>query len=270
MARFRLLAGLHVMADPNWEPTEQEQQLAKSQGRILKAPSVTIKAGQVIESATDLVAKCGANHFERLHEGGQPVNAPRSGKPGDRLRQHNLENRTWGDPTPENMESGVASAPHGQISTGHPAAVNTDGPQKQGPLDVDSLRNLPAPRSKGTGMTTAQEREEDSGGGEVLTPAQVMAAQQPGAPPTPGISGVHPQPAQRDRTEKVSSAGGEEQQPQQHPQPHHQQRREPAPANLGGMSLSELRKHADGQKIEVPQGSNREAVIKAIRQHHAS
>jgi hypothetical protein len=61
MARFRLLASLHVMADPNWEPSPQEQQLAERQGRVLKAPSITVKSGQVIESDTDLVAKHGAN-----------------------------------------------------------------------------------------------------------------------------------------------------------------------------------------------------------------
>lgn len=91
MARFKLLAGIHVQADPKWQPTKAEIEEARANGVKLKAPSVTFKQGDTVESDDDLVAKFGSTKFTLL-----------SGKP--KVTQPAVRGYV---------------APHGQVSQGH-------------------------------------------------------------------------------------------------------------------------------------------------------
>ena len=63
--RFKLLAGIHVMADPDWtRPRDEDGKLITA----ARAPNLVFKAGdgRVIETDTDLVAKFGPDKFQLL------------------------------------------------------------------------------------------------------------------------------------------------------------------------------------------------------------
>lgn len=65
---FRLKAGQHVQADPDWEPTKDEVEAAKAANELLRAPSRTyrVEDKEVIVSDVDLVEKFGPEKFEYL------------------------------------------------------------------------------------------------------------------------------------------------------------------------------------------------------------
>jgi hypothetical protein len=86
---YKLLAGQHIGPDLSQEPDEET-------GRY---PSKTWNAGQVVESETDLCHKHGDQKFAEV---GQPRKL-----------------QTPGDVTDEAEESGVATFPAGQRSTGY-------------------------------------------------------------------------------------------------------------------------------------------------------
>lgn len=59
MATFRVATGIHIQADHEWEPSEQEKKRSEDSGVPIKAPSRTYRAGEVFESDVDMVAKHG-------------------------------------------------------------------------------------------------------------------------------------------------------------------------------------------------------------------
>lgn len=65
---FRLKAGQHIQADPDWEPTKDEVEAAKATNELLRAPSRTyrVEDKEVIVSDVDLVEKFGHEKFEYL------------------------------------------------------------------------------------------------------------------------------------------------------------------------------------------------------------
>lgn len=120
MARFKLLAGLHIQADPDWEPSDEDKRLARETGRPPKPPSRTYKMGEVVESDDDLDLKFGTEKFQRLGERRRKV-TPGIGP-----------SRTPGDVSP--MVS-PAVAPGGQVSTGFQQSTTTpEGTTVSGPM----------------------------------------------------------------------------------------------------------------------------------------
>lgn len=69
MARYRLLGGQHVMADTS----KPKYQVAGSNPPSFRYPTITFKAGDVVETDLDLVARFGANKFQLL---GRPEDEP--------------------------------------------------------------------------------------------------------------------------------------------------------------------------------------------------
>jgi hypothetical protein len=143
MPQFKLLVGQHIQADPDWEPSEEERELAKNAGRALRPPSRVYRAGETVESDTDLVERFGPEKFQmvqdkyRLREGvakGRKVQA-RKGVP------EGVETRSPGDPTPEIERTSPSVAPAGQVAQGFQGAtspVNTTTPS--GPLPVEAAQ----------------------------------------------------------------------------------------------------------------------------------
>lgn len=70
MKLFKLLQGLHVQAQLDWAPTEEEKALAKEQGVTLTRPTVTYKAGDTVPNERDLCAKFGTEKFQYVGEEG--------------------------------------------------------------------------------------------------------------------------------------------------------------------------------------------------------
>ncbi len=142
MAQYRLVAGLHIQADHEWKPTEQEKTLAERQGRLLKAPSRTYSPGDVVESDEDLVVKFGQSKFQYVQSPGmRSAGKPTKASGADKLKQHQQENHTEGDPSVEQIMAG-SKAPDGQIGTGIPEAINTAGPAKEGPISDKGAETL--------------------------------------------------------------------------------------------------------------------------------
>jgi hypothetical protein len=76
--RYKLLAGQHQQADPDWEPSERELKIAERTGIPPRAPTRTYSAGDVIESDNDLVEKLGNGKFAYV---GPPPNKTTSVRP---------------------------------------------------------------------------------------------------------------------------------------------------------------------------------------------
>lgn len=120
-AWFRVKAGIAVvpdLADETYDPTPNPVT-----GVVAKRPSKQLKTGQTFESETDMVAKHGAEKFER-------VAAPyRRGKGGEKIPTsdvyaYDADGKPLtadfgpGDVSAAAISEGVAIAPHGQVSTG--------------------------------------------------------------------------------------------------------------------------------------------------------
>lgn len=100
---FRLIAGGHEQADPNWEPTDEQVEDAKVRGTVPRAPTQRFVAPAVVHSDKDLVQLCGANKFQYVGHPMQDVG--------------NLGEGIMSDPTPQNLETGFVH-PGGQVNTG--------------------------------------------------------------------------------------------------------------------------------------------------------
>lgn len=110
MARYKLLAGQHVQADPDWQPTDGQRDESRRTGVRPRPPSRVYNAGQVVVSDSDLVAKFGAEKFQLLGPSrGQRTTA----FPGNPMP---------GDPVPDVGRTSPSAAPHGQVSTGFQGA----------------------------------------------------------------------------------------------------------------------------------------------------
>lgn len=171
MAFFKLLAGQHQQADPDWEPSEQDVEIAKTRGVPLKPPTRTYKVGERVESEVDLVKKHGAEKFERIGErrgiprqqARRPAEADldplgkkvptRGGVPAG------VESRTPGDPTEEMQEKHPSLGASGQVAQGFQEAVDQ-------------------PKSNVTGgaYVPSEEEEEES---EIASPTPMKAGRTP-------------------------------------------------------------------------------------------
>lgn len=109
MASYRLLAGQHIGADPDWEPSEEEKEIAKTSGRRLRAPSRTYKPGEVVESETNLAEKFGGEKFAEV-TGGKGRRGGKEGK-GD-------SGTTEAGDMPMSPALNPAVFPHGQVLQG--------------------------------------------------------------------------------------------------------------------------------------------------------
>lgn len=88
MARFKLLVGQHIQADPDSEALTAEQVKAG-----MRRPSRTYKEGEIVESDIDLAKKHGRTKFELVS----------------------------GSPKKSKISAGSSVAPGGQVSTGFQA-----------------------------------------------------------------------------------------------------------------------------------------------------
>lgn len=141
--RYRLMAGGHVGADFTHEFSEEEIEIAKTQGRALRYPSKQYKVGDVVESDKDLVHMFGATKFQLL-------GPAKKGKKGaaddsdvddiDAAEEGNAGQGQLTDPTPQNLDAGFTH-PHGQVNTGFQQTGGTDtfGNPISGPISKAEL-----------------------------------------------------------------------------------------------------------------------------------
>jgi hypothetical protein len=144
MAKFRLLAGLHI--DDNG----------------------THSAGQIVESDVDLVEKHGAQKFERV--GGGDEGGLKSG----------TGNPTAGDPTPDNVLHSTATFPHGQVSTGfqQTSGVNPTTGVNSGPLEEGKARETLGQEGKGQAeLPQGQKTQSQGTAASTATPGQFPSVQ---------------------------------------------------------------------------------------------
>jgi hypothetical protein len=113
MALFRLLEGQHIQYDPDWEPSEEDKEMAKSAGTPLKPPSRLYVKGQMVENDSDLVARFGAQKFALV-----------SGQPNRGLKA-TRGTQTAGDVSELNEQASPAVFPGGQVSTGFQSTTGT-------------------------------------------------------------------------------------------------------------------------------------------------
>src|ERR1044072_4543912 len=126
--KFRLLAGMHIGPDLTAEPVvvingNTREPLKDKDGNVVtKYPSRTYKAGDVVVADQDLTTIHGWQKFERLS--GEFVTRSATGNP------------TPGDPSPRSVAKDSTQAPHGQVSTGWPAALpDSSAPVREGKMD---------------------------------------------------------------------------------------------------------------------------------------
>jgi hypothetical protein len=161
MAQFKLLAGQHVADDRAKEPVRTRD---PATGEVTERhPPRTYRAGEVVESDADLVAKFGAGHFELV--------GPEAAGAHARVAQLEAElaalrARTPGDPASAVSADNPSVAPGGQVSTGF---QHTSG-GVPGPL--------PADQHARAGVAGAAERQ----------PQQQAPAQQQRAAAPRGVS----------------------------------------------------------------------------------
>jgi hypothetical protein len=122
--RFKLLAGQHQQADPDWEPTPAQEKVAERTGVPPRPPTKTFTAGQVVESDKDLVALFGHQKFMRLG-GRKPLGATRGDAPSAQ----------------------PASFPGGQVSSGRQEATSFETEEGEaatvsGPMDPKKSARL--------------------------------------------------------------------------------------------------------------------------------
>lgn len=150
--KYRLLAGAHEQADPEWQPTEQEFEEAKARGTVPRAPVKRYSVGQTVYSDKDLVHLFGHNKFQLI---GNPVED-----------KGNLGEGVMGDPTPLNLEAGYVH-PHGQVNTGfqHTGAKDAFGNTVSGSISQEELeeRGLAAPPPADKSEKLKKQREEARG-----------------------------------------------------------------------------------------------------------
>jgi hypothetical protein len=231
VGRYRLVAGQHIQADPDWEPDEYAVKQAEATGIAPRAPSRTYNAGDVVESESDLVAKFGANKFQYLGGKGRKDDL---GPEGHTMYQQGAKGpRLPGDPAEELEETSTSHAPHGQVSTGKQSATSTAQSTTSGPMGpTDEEGNPVDSKDKVQGQHTVK-----AGG-----PATIQHEGQASA----SHQGGQQQPSQ---SKQVARAPSKEQ--------YHQQ--------LDKMSVSELRKHADEEEIDLKGARTREEMLKAIK-----
>lgn len=170
MAKYRLLAGQHVQADKS-KPLHGPD--GKPTGRFERR---TFKAGDVVESDTDLVAKCGPQHFGYVDAEGKDARIADLERQLAEAKAAARAGRQPGDPTPDNQATGPAVFPGGQVSTGF---QGTSGPKGSGPLHPDDFErggaNSPPP---------------DAGKAEPKKAAPPRAAAKPAGPSDDDLEGM--------------------------------------------------------------------------------
>lgn len=159
-SRFRLMVGMHIGPDLTQEAkpvtnTLTGEPLKDKDGNVVtKYPSKTYRAGDVVMSNDDLVAKHGFQKFERL--GGEFSTRSATGNPSP------------GDPSPDSVMLNHARAPHGQVSTGWPVALGEQfAPVTQGQLDPERVKKM----QEELGEQQAQ-KEQEKRSREPASPAQ--------------------------------------------------------------------------------------------------
>jgi hypothetical protein len=153
VARYKLLAGQHITADPDWQPSQEDRENAKTLGRLLRAPSRVYRAGDIVESEDDLVDRHGAQKFQLLE--GTPTRGAKGRGP--------KHPQTPADVPEYVMRESPAKFPQGQVSTGHQVAsrpgANLAAPV---PQTKEELGDEPQPvQPSGEGSM-----EDEDGGGQ--------------------------------------------------------------------------------------------------------
>lgn len=146
MARFKLLAGLHVTADPNFKAPKNDPDA--------KPTSIPYKAGDTVESDEDLVAKFGSTKF--LFLGGSAKKTPPAVRgfvhPAGQVNQGHQET-AGGVPGLQDPEKAAEEA-------GAPVEVPGDGAAKD--ALVSSGEQQPDPRRKTARADATPEQDLDS------------------------------------------------------------------------------------------------------------
>jgi hypothetical protein len=220
MMRFRLKAGGHIQADPNWERKPSDPPDAR-------APSVSYKAGDVVESETDLVEKFGATKFERL-----PGEVRRK-YPSTYIEDTKFGKRLPGDPTPEIEAKSPSLGGSGQVAQGHQVATPSTADEGR-----PSAGMSPKLLKEYGGLKESEDVREKAlnEGGELGVVDN----------PTPEEAPEEEVPEGEEEGDEETSKGGYTR------------------SQLEGMKVADLKEVAKTEKVEVPEGAKKADIVEAI------
>lgn len=253
--RFKLLAGLHEQADPDWQRPDDAPPEAR-------APSRTYRTGEIVESDSDLVDKFGPQKFMYVGESRRKPSSlldPRIGATDP------AEDWKPGDPVPELRRKNPSTAPGGQVTsgfqqaTGDPSGRTVSGPalrtgegetaedRMPGDQTIEQKKTAPNQATTLTPDEVEQRRknpadmrpldklsDRPSGPGQVSQPKSGPVA------PTTG------QPKSADQGEDVSD--------------------EEYYQTLDGMSVPQLRSHASEAKVDLKGATTKADIIKRLKE----
>jgi hypothetical protein len=111
---YRLKVGQHEQREPDWEPSREDLAIAERTLVAPRAPTAKYKAGDLVPSPIDLVARFGANKFEYVNQGSRAL--------GD--------NPVPAEPA---ADQDPTHFPGGQVSSGHQQATGTPQGTVSGP-----------------------------------------------------------------------------------------------------------------------------------------
>lgn len=228
MKLFRLLQGVHVQADHEWEPSEVDIQNAQINRTPLVPPHREFKAGQVVPSDKDLVDKFGPEKFQYVGEGG----------PEPKVARY-LKDRTPGDPAPAYQRESATSYPGGQVSTGfQQSSQGPDGRMVAGPVNEFD------PANESIDRATEQQKQPQPG----------SASTQPG----------HPHQQGQQPHGKTLLQPGHHTNPE-HPASAPIKPACPPDSELKKMSVEDLRSLAADEEIDLKGATTKDDIIKRVK-----
>jgi hypothetical protein len=232
--KFKLLAGQHIQADPDWEPSRQDRLTAETTGRAPRAPSRTYNQGDTVESDTDLVSKFGATKFQLL-EGGRRRGAARS---------------------PGGPEGGVVTGPVGPGSVA-PGGQVSEGLQECTSLEdrhvVSGLKSTEQPDASGKQVTGVR------GVQPAVTHPTAESASLGNEPPR--SAGAEPKPG----TPAAAVQGLKEKEAEA--QPARSRSLEQQYGSFDNMTVEDLRELAGEEEVNLGGATRKAEIIAALRQH---
>lgn len=190
MGVFKLLAGIHIQADSDWEPTEEEKAFAEKTGKPLRAPSKTYKEGDKVESETDLEQRFGYQKFQRLDK-------PKGSSSSSSSEEEKKKSRLPADVSPESL--GIARAPQGQISTGfQTVSSKEDGSLVHGYLTGEEAKE------RGVGESSESSKKESA---SPPPPSKMVTPPKPGESTKVSEASPSPKALSKDEEEEEEEEG---------------------------------------------------------------
>lgn len=145
MGLYRVKAGQHIQADPDWEPSEAESIREKETGVPTKPRSKVFKKGQVVESDSDLVARFGVEKFEYLGEEKAAKGAKRAKKGDGEGGMDQAAAEAAHVPPLLNQ----AEFPGGQVSSGFQVASGSKEGTVSGSMSPEQVKEVIERRAEG-------------------------------------------------------------------------------------------------------------------------